>query len=206
MKINTNILKYVRYTAWTVVALIIAVGLGWVVSQQAPAPAVEQQTLNIGGAFTLVNQFGKTVTEKDFLGKPTMMFFGFASCPSVCPSTLTDMGIWLEKLGNDGNRINAVFISVDPDRDTVPRLAEYLNKFDKRIIALTGTPEQVAVMAKAYKIYYKKVPLDSGDYMVDHSATIYLFDKNGKLVSTIDNNENRDYALAKVKKLVSESK
>lgn len=197
-------MKNIRLILWLCVAVIAALLLIRFIDH-SPA-AVNDVSLPIAGPFMLVNQHGKTVTEKDIQDKPSMIFFGFTSCPSVCPGTLADMTNWLEKLGKDADKINAVFITVDPERDTVKQIAEYLQHFDKRIIGLTGSVEQVNGVEKAYHIYAKKIPMDGGDYMVDHSATIYLFDKDGKLVSTIDNMENRDYALAKVKKLVSESK
>jgi protein SCO1/2 len=117
------------------------------------------------------------------------------------------MSAWLEKLGDKAAYLNAVFVSVDPERDSVKALAAYLKNFNARITGLTGTPEQVAAMTKAYKVYYKKIPMmDGADYMMDHSASVYLFDADGHLVSTIDQHEPRAMGFAKVGKIVESEK
>lgn len=193
--------------AWLVIAVL---GIYFLVKPPATNNAVPETpalVTDVTQPFTLISQNGKTVTEGFVIGKPSMMFFGFTHCPAICPGAMADMGIWLDKLGADASRINPIFVSVDPERDDIKRLKTFLKSYDKRIIGLTGTPEQVASAAKAYGIYYKKMPaMEDGDYMVDHSASIYLYDKNRKLVSTIDTMENRDVAFAKIKKLIDENR
>ncbi|MCI3181895.1 SCO family protein [Caulobacter sp. CCUG 60055] len=156
----------------------------------------------VGGPFQLVDQDGRKVTEADLRGKPTLMFFGFTFCPEVCPTTLTELTGWLKALGPDADRLNVVFVSVDPERDTPAQLKTYLSNFDPRIRGLTGTPEQVAQAAKAYRVYYRKVPVEGGEYTMDHSSMIYLFDKDGGFIEPIGYGEAGDRAMAKVRKLL----
>ena len=148
-------------------------------------PAAAEQAAAIGGPFELIDHNGVRVTDRDLRGRPTVMFFGFTSCPDVCPTTLIEIGQWLEALGSDGDRLNVVFISVDPERDTPARLKAYLSAFDPRIRGLTGTPAEVAIAAKAFRIYSQKRPVDGGDYSVDHSSVTYLLDKRGRFAEPI---------------------
>jgi protein SCO1/2 len=133
------------------------------------------------------------------------MFFGYTFCPDVCPTTLFEMTGWLEKLGPDADNLGVYFVSVDPERDTQETLAEYLSAFDPRITGLTGTPEEVAEIVKGYRVYARKVPLDSGGYVMDHTATIYLIDSDGVFTGTIDYQEDSDTALKKLRRLVDTS-
>lgn len=149
----------------------------------------------IGGPFALTDVDGKTVTDRDLLGKPTLIYFGFTYCPEICPTTLTDIGQWLERLGPKADRLNVIFITVDPERDTAPQLKRYLSNFDPRIRGLTGSAEAIAATAKAYRIYYSKVPLEGGEYTVDHSTAVYLFDKRGEFVAPIGYGSSPDQAL-----------
>ena len=137
----------------------------------------------VGGPFTLTDQDGRTVTEADFKGKPFLVFFGFTHCPDICPTALFDMSETFSRLGPDADKMSALFISVDPERDTPEKLKDYLQSFHPRISALTGTPEQIEAVTKAYKAYAKKVPLDGGEYTVDHSAIVYLMDREGRFVA-----------------------
>jgi protein SCO1/2 len=200
------VLRIVNIVLWVLVGAAVSVlGADYLAKNKGAADAqpVIANASEIGGPFDMVNTKGKTVTEKNFSGKPLMLFFGFTNCPAICPGTLGDMTLWLEKLGVNAEKIQAVFVSLDPERDTVERMAEYMQAFDPRITGLTGTPEQTARIAKAYKVFYKKMPpMHGGGYMVDHSASVYLFNAQGSLVSTIDANENRVMAFAKIEKLI----
>lgn len=148
--------------------------------QGAPASAVP-----IGGAFNLIDVDGKPVTEKTLLGRPTAMFFGFTYCPEVCPTTLAAMTAALKTLGPDADRLNVVFVSVDPERDTPAQMKRYLAAFDPRIQGFTGTPAQVDAAAKAYRVYHRKVPTGDGGYTMDHTATVMLFDRRGRFVEPL---------------------
>jgi len=137
---------------------------------------------NIGGNFTLTNQDGATISDKDFRGRVMMVFFGFTHCPDICPTTAASFGKILESLGDKANMVAPIFITVDPQRDTPTVLKEYLGNFDKRIIGLTGSEEQTKQVAYAYKAYFAKSNTAAGDESVDHSGFIYLMDKNGAYV------------------------
>jgi protein SCO1/2 len=143
----------------------------------ATAPAA------IGGPFQLTDQTGQTVTEKSLLGRPTIIFFGYTHCPDVCPTSLFEMSEVLRAMGKDADRINAYFVSVDPERDTSAVMKDYLSSFDPHLKGLTGDPAAVAKVLSEYRVYAKKIPLKDGDYSMDHTALIYLMDKDGKFVS-----------------------
>jgi protein SCO1/2 len=146
-------------------------------------PSKAFQPANIGGPFRLVDQNGKTVTDGDLKGKPFLVFFGFTHCPDVCPTTLFDVSEVMRSLGPDADRTAALFITVDPERDTPASLKDYLGSFDPHLRGITGAPDAVAAVAKEYRVYYKKVPTDNGDYSMDHTAIVYLMDKNGRFVA-----------------------
>ena len=136
----------------------------------------------VGGPFTLLDQDGRTVTERDFTGKPFLVFFGFTHCPDVCPTALFQISEVLRAAGERGRGLRALFITVDPERDTPEVLKNYLGSFDERIVGLTGTPEAVRAAEKAYKAYARKVPLKEGDYTMEHTGVVYLMDGRGRFV------------------------
>ena len=171
-------------------------------------PSVGQQVTGkalIGGAFTLTDNTGKRVTDQDFHGKYTLVFFGFTSCPDICPAGLQLMAGALEKLGTKAPRITPIFISVDPQRDTPEKLAAYVKNFDPRLVGLTGTPEEIAAVAKAYKVYYAKVPSKErpDDYTMDHTSIIYVIDPKGEFVTHFTPSTSADDMAAKLDKIVS---
>jgi protein SCO1/2 len=170
--------------------------------QKAGDQTAQQSTIQIGGPFQLVDTNGRPVTEKALLGKPTAIFFGFTYCPEVCPTTMTEMTAWLKALGPDADKLNVVFVSVDPERDTPQQLKLYLSNFDHRIQGFTGSPDAVAKMAKAYRVYYQKTPTDGGGYTVDHSSAIYLFDAKGRFVEPIGYGGSPERGLAQLKALL----
>lgn len=136
-------------------------------------------TANIGGAFTLTDQHGNTRTDKDFHSRYTLIFFGYTHCPDFCPTGLQMITTALDELGDKAANVTPVFISVDPARDTVEGLKEYATLFHPRLVALTGSPEQIKTAAKAYKVFYAKVGKDE-DYLMDHSTFTYLMGPDGK--------------------------
>ena len=154
----------------------------------------------VGGPFELTDQNGRTVTDKDFRGHPLLVFFGFTHCPDVCPTTLFDVSEVLRSLGPDADRTAALFITVDPERDTAAALKDYLGSFDPHLRGLTGNPDALATVAKEYRVYYKKVPLDGGDYTMDHTAIVYLMDKDGRFVSPFSLKRKPDVAAAELRK------
>jgi cytochrome oxidase Cu insertion factor (SCO1/SenC/PrrC family) len=138
----------------------------------------------VGGPFTMVDHKGRTVTEKDFAGKYMLVFFGFTFCPDICPTELQVMTAALDQLGIAGEKITPILVSVDPARDTPAILASYVENFHPKLVGLTGSPEQLAQMAKAYKVFYAKVENASRpqDYLMDHSSILYLMGPDGKFV------------------------
>ena len=138
----------------------------------------------VGGPFSLVDQNGKRVTEKDFLGKYMLVFFGYTFCPDVCPTELQVMSAALDQLGPEADRIEPIFVSIDPARDTPEVLKAYVANFGPRLVGLTGTPEEVAAIAKAYRVFYAKAGNSSStaDYLMDHSSIIYLMGPDGRFL------------------------
>jgi protein SCO1 len=137
----------------------------------------------IGGPFQLTDQSGARVTEQNLKGKPSLIFFGFTHCPDICPTSLFEMSEVLRALGKDADKLNTYFVSVDPERDTAPIMKDYLSSFDPHLKGLTGTPDEVAKMIAGYRVYAKKVPTKDGDYTMDHTALIYLMDKDGRFIA-----------------------
>jgi protein SCO1 len=137
----------------------------------------------IGGPFQLTDQAGQPVTETALVGRPTLIFFGFTHCPDVCPTELFEISEILRAMGKDADRVNAYFVSVDPERDTAAIMKDYLSSFDPHLKGLTGDPQAVAKIISDYRVYAKKVPLKDGDYTMDHTALIYLMDRDGKFVA-----------------------
>ena len=198
-------LKLFRYVAWAAVAALAVVS-GYLVYLQASdgkgTGGLVEPLASIGGPFELIDGNGETVTEKTFTGKPTVIFFGFTFCPDVCPTTLSELQGWMEELGDDADKLNYAFVTVDPERDTPEVMRDYVWAFDKRIVPLTGSREQVDKILKEYRVYSKKVPLDDGDYTMDHSAGIYLMDADNKFVGTIAYGEAEENSLKKLRRLI----
>ena len=157
---------------------------------------------SIGGPFTLVNQDGATVTERDFAGKPYLMFFGFTPCPDVCPTTLQQISDVLAALGPKADALKVAFVSVDPERDTPDSLKTYLSSFDPRIVGLTGSPEQVAAAVKTFRAYAKKVPSQGGDYTMEHTALVYLMDARNGFVGAVNLNRPAAETAAELSKRI----
>lgn len=135
---------------------------------------------NIGGPFALVDHTGRAVTDRDYRGRAALVFFGFTFCPDVCPTELGNVAAALDLLGADAARVAPLFVTIDPERDTPAKLADYVALFHPAIIGLTGTPEQVAAAARAYRVYYAKAtPPGASDYVMDHSAFTYVLGPDG---------------------------
>jgi cytochrome oxidase Cu insertion factor (SCO1/SenC/PrrC family) len=155
----------------------------------------------IGGSFRLTDQNGKTVTDADLKGKWSLVYFGYTHCPDACPTALNDISIALEELGAKRDAVRPVFITVDPERDTPEALKAYVTSFDAPILALTGTPEQVAQAAKGYRVYYAKHPETGGDYSMDHSSVIYVMDPQGRFTASFTHESTPEQIAERLKKL-----
>jgi|ERR1700674_1341658 len=165
-----------------VAGLASVAALVLVVSGREPG-AIATTASAIGGPFRLIDQNGRSVSDQDFKGHPFLVFFGYTHCPDVCPTTLFEVSEIFGKLGPDAERVAALFVTVDPERDTADKLKDYLSSFDPRLTGLTGDPAAIAVIAKEYRVYLKKVPTENGDYVMDHTALVYLMDKEGRFVA-----------------------
>ena len=192
-------LRILVWSASAVLIVLIAVALYWSKGGALSSTMVAA----IGGPFTLVDQRGDTVTEAALKGHPSAIFFGYTFCPDVCPTTLSDMTDWLQKLGPDGDRLKVYFVTVDPERDTRDQIASYLQAFDQRITGLTGSRAAIDQMLKEYRVYSRKVPLDGGSYSMDHTASVYLLDKDAAFAGTVDYRDDSDKAIAKLKRLIA---
>jgi protein SCO1/2 len=157
----------------------------------------------IGGPFRLTDQSGKTVTDADLMGKWSLVYFGYTHCPDACPTALNDISIALEDLGTKRDAVRPVFITVDPERDTPDALKAYVTSFDAPILALTGTPEQVAQAAKGYRVYYAKHPEAGGEYSMDHSSVIYVMDPQGRFTASFTHESTPEQIAERLKKLLT---
>jgi protein SCO1 len=163
-------------------------------------PAVAPAIAAVGGPFHLEDQNGKPFGDADLKGRPFLVFFGFTHCPDVCPTTLFELSQVLKDLGKDADRTGALFITVDPQRDTPATLKDYLSNFDPHLRGLTGDPATVAAVLKEYRVYAKKVPLKDGDYTMDHTAIVYLMDKDGHFVAPFNLKQAPEAAAAQLRK------
>jgi protein SCO1 len=178
--------------------LVLCLGV-FALAERSALP-VASQAAAIGGPFRLTDQDGRIISDQDMKGKPFLVFFGYDHCPDICPTTLFDISQVLHSLGPDADRIGAVYITVDPERDTPASMKDYLANFDPHLHGLTGDPAAVAAVAKSYRVYYKKVPTEGGDYSMDHTAIVYLMDKNGRFVAPFNLQRKPDVAAADLRK------
>ena len=163
-----------------VAGLVLFTTVVFIFTGKSPAPIAMPSA--VGGPFKLVDQNAKPITDQDLKGHPFLVFFGFTHCPDVCPTALFEVSEVLRALGPAGKDARALFITVDPERDTPPVLKDYLASFDPRVIGATGDPESIAAVLKGYRVYAKKVPTDGG-YTMDHTAIVYLMGKDGRFIA-----------------------
>jgi protein SCO1/2 len=154
----------------------------------------------IGGPFQLTDQDGKQITDQDFSGKPYLVFFGYTHCPDICPTTLFEISEVMNALGPDADRAAALFVSVDPERDTPAIIKDYLSSFDPHVRGATGNDKQLAQVQKEFRVYFKKHPTGNGDYSMDHSAVVYLMDKDGRFVAPFNLNRSPQDAANELRK------
>ncbi|PAP95501.1 SCO family protein [Mesorhizobium wenxiniae] len=182
------------------ILVLMAAGIGWLTFEWYRDRFGGEP---YGAPFTLVDQKGAPITEAAFRGHPSVIFFGFTHCPEVCPTTLFELAGWLKTMGDDGKNLRAYFVTVDPERDTPEIMNAYISNFSDRILGITGDPEKVHAMVKAFGIYWKKVDTGDGDYTMDHSSTMLLLNAKGDYAGTIAYGESPDAAVAKLKRLAA---
>jgi protein SCO1/2 len=161
-----------------------ALGLYALLTQPAGQLQVATGKALIGGPFSLTDHTGKRVTEKDFAGKFMLVFFGYTYCPDICPGELQVISAAMDQLGEKGRKVTPVFVTVDPERDTVSQMKSYVENFHPRLVGLTGTAEEVRAAAKAYRVYYSKArDASASDYLMDHSSAVYLMSPAGEYLA-----------------------
>ena len=199
-------LRIVRAGPWTLsLAALVAFGLygNGLFEPKPRRMASTPDRTQIGGPFRLTSHKGEVLTDGDFEGRPLAVFFGFTHCPEVCPTALLEMTEILAALGPDADKVTALFVTVDPERDTKQILADYLRAFDPRIVGLTGTIAEVEAAARAYHAYFRKVPIEGGGYTMDHTATTYLMRPGGGMANALDPHEPRETRLLKLRRLIA---
>ncbi len=204
-------------TRWHVFALlgavVMGVGLGTLANELSrrfsaggdDAPATVLRYPDIGGPFSLTDHAGRRVTEKDYAGKILLVFFGFTHCPDVCPTALTAVSEVLDRVGEKARDVQPLFVTVDPERDTAELLAGYVTHFHPSIVGLTGTPEEIKTVAQGYQVFYRKAKGGTPDaYSMEHTASIYVMDRQGKFRGTLDVHESADTRMKKLQRLIDE--
>jgi protein SCO1 len=183
-RMNLKAYQYKLFAAGLVIVLSLAIATVLLCLRSGDAEAGQAGSI-LGGQFTLVDHTGTTVTDETYRGKWLVMFFGFTHCPDICPTTLSKIASMMELLGQDAEKVQPLFITVDPERDTIEVLRKYVAAFDRRIVGLTGSAEQIAAVAKSYDVIFQRSG-DGTNYTIGHSTAIYLVDPNGNYVSILD--------------------
>lgn len=195
----------ITYSAAGSGVLAFALFVGWwhVDGQVALEPAAQRPLPLTQMEFQMIDQNGSAVGPTTLLGNPSMVFFGFTYCPDVCPTTLSDISGWLDDLGEDVADINVVFITVDPERDTVAAMAEYVSYFHATIQGWSGTLSETARAAAGFRASYEQVASEGDDYTMNHTASVFLFDAEGQFAGTIDYHEPREFAVPKIRRVLT---
>lgn len=194
--------RFLQYAAAVVGALGLMLLVGW---WQVDGPGAAQMAgplpLPLSEMdFQLTDHEGNDVGPDTLAGRASLVFFGFTYCPDVCPTTLSDISGWLDELGEDTRQLSVIFITVDPDRDTVDAMAEYVGYFHPSIRGWTGPEEQIARAASGFRATYEKAHTEDGEYTMNHTASVFLFDAEGLFVTMIDYHEPREFAVPKIRR------
>ncbi|WP_306114990.1 MULTISPECIES: SCO family protein [unclassified Roseovarius] len=200
-----NLLKITVYALAGLAAIALTLAVGWwrVDGPEAPERTGLRPVDLSAMDFRLSDHEGEEVGPEILIGRPTMVFFGFTYCPDVCPTTLSDISGWLDDLGEEVEGMNVVFITVDPERDTVEAMAEYVSYFHPAIRGWTGPEEEVARAAQGFRARYERVSTDGGDYTMNHTASVFLFDDDGQFTTMIDYHEQREFAVPKIRRALN---
>ena len=192
---NGKLLTILGGAAVAILALGAGVALRQMADARTPSGVVATE---LGQPFQLVDHTGAPITEAAFDGQPSLLFFGFTHCPEICPTTVYDIETWLSEMGEEAEDIRAFFVTVDPERDTPEFLSDYLTAQSDRITGITGAPEDVFEMARSWRVYWQKRPLGEGDYTVDHYASVFVLDDEGRMIDLIAFGEDPESAREKI--------
>jgi cytochrome oxidase Cu insertion factor (SCO1/SenC/PrrC family) len=206
---------FLRFIVLAAVGFLLGGAVALMQNRHVPAAAVVSETkgspapmagVPVGGAFSLTDQTGKPVTEKSWPGKYKLVFFGYTHCPDTCPATLQKLAAVMQNLDPKGEKLVPLFITVDPERDTVDVMAKYVANFGPTIVGLTGTEAQIKAVEETYKVYAAKQPGQSkgdyAEYLEDHSAYVYLMSPDDKLLQTLSFDETAETMIGKIKESV----
>jgi protein SCO1/2 len=191
----------IRYGAWTAILALALAGAYVVYGSNVFRTGGLPFAAIVGGPFELTAHDGTRFSSRNLAGRPYALFFGFTNCPDVCPTTLLELTNAMSELGPDADKLRVLYVTVDPERDTQAFLKDYMQNFDKRFIGLTGTPDEIAAVAKSFRAVYRRVPT-SGGYTMDHTATVYLMNAAGELAGTLSYQEDQKIQIAKLRRLV----
>jgi len=184
-------------------ALLVVVAVALAACQPQKFNSVDITGSSIGPDFSLADHTGARRTLADFRGKVVVLFFGFMNCPDVCPTTLSEMAAVKKNLGRDGDRVQVIFVTLDPERDTAALLAQYVPVFDPTFLGLRGSAEETAAVAKDFKIFYQKVPgAQASSYTLDHTAASFVFDPEGRIRLFVSYGMKADLIAADIKRLL----
>lgn len=201
-----QVLKTIRIVAWTLVAVAamgaIFIYFGGRDAGRATQVAAASEEQYGAGDYRLVTHDGREVDDSVFVGKPTLVFFGFTHCPDVCPTTLADMGYWFSEMGEDADRFQSFFVTVDPERDTPQIMGEYLSLFSGDITGLTGEAAEIQKAVEAWGVYAARADLDGGGYNMDHTASVFLLDAEGRFFGTVAYEESAETAVGKLRRMI----
>lgn len=196
----------IRVTAWAMVAMLLGIlnGAGGILLLEQRRNEADNRPIDaatIGGKFRLTSHNGDTVDNAWLAGKPYLLFFGFTHCPDICPTTLFELSELMNELGTAASRLNVLFVTVDPERDSQQVLADYMSSFDERIRALRGSREETDTVIKAFAAFARKVPTQGGDYTMDHTAGVYVMNADGRFANMLDMHESREIRLGKLRRI-----
>jgi protein SCO1 len=196
---NPRTTRLLLVTSAFLAGLLLFSSVFLIVAGRSPV-TLPASVATIGGPFSLIDQDGKPISDQDLKGKPFLLFFGFTHCPDVCPTTLFEVSEILRALGPDADRVAALFVTVDPERDNAAVMKDYLSSFDPHLRGVTGSPEAIAAMERDYRVYAKKVPLEGSEYTMDHTALVYLMDKEGRFVAPFSMKRKAEEAAADLRR------
>lgn len=184
----------------------VAAAAAYMIFSKRPGPQIERTTgaADVGGPFALVDQNGEAVTEETYRGKVMVVTFGYTFCPDMCPTTLAMLGQALDRLGPEAKDVQPIFITVDPERDTPEVLAAYVPHFHPSLVGLTGSPEAIAAVAKAYKVFYAKAgdTESSETYLMDHSTVTYIMDRDGRYAAFLSHGADPETMAARIREVL----